>query len=242
MKCVLLSIKPEWCNYIKSGSKTIEVRKSMPKLPFPFKVYIYMTKDGNETGGAVIGEFVCDYVTKYSIYDRLDYSITESELSNTCIPYDDFKAYGNGETLYGWHISMLKIYPESKPLNNFYKYSYLNAKFNSIWYVDDNLWQVSRPPQSYMFVEDLDDIEKIYSDKVKAEADEVIKSEISKAAANNSLIAEYESIKDPAERLNYFRNLHYKDNSDSESFIIAWALDEILPELTRLRKEHKHGK
>ena len=40
----MLSIRPEWCDLIIRGQKTIEVRKTRPKLETPFKVYIYCTK------------------------------------------------------------------------------------------------------------------------------------------------------------------------------------------------------
>lgn len=43
-KKVLLSVKLEWCEKIFSGEKTIEVRKSAPKLKPPFEVLVYMTK------------------------------------------------------------------------------------------------------------------------------------------------------------------------------------------------------
>lgn len=43
MKSVLISIRPQWCEKITSGEKTIEVRKSAPKET-PFKAYIYATK------------------------------------------------------------------------------------------------------------------------------------------------------------------------------------------------------
>lgn len=43
-KAVLISIRPEWCDLIVRGKKTIEVRKTRPKLETPFKVYIYCTK------------------------------------------------------------------------------------------------------------------------------------------------------------------------------------------------------
>lgn len=59
MKAILMSIRPEWCDLIIRGQKTIEVRKTRPKLETPFKVYIYCTKapqqlitifkDGEET-------------------------------------------------------------------------------------------------------------------------------------------------------------------------------------------------
>lgn len=44
MKAILLSIKPQYCELIAGGKKTIEVRKSKPKLKAPFKCYIYCTK------------------------------------------------------------------------------------------------------------------------------------------------------------------------------------------------------
>ena len=63
MKSVMLSIKPKWCEMIARGQKTIEVRKSRPKLEVPFKCYIYCTKadqrlidilkDGDENYGEI---------------------------------------------------------------------------------------------------------------------------------------------------------------------------------------------
>ena len=44
MQSVLISIRPQWCELIASGKKTIEVRKTRPKLKTPFKAYIYQTK------------------------------------------------------------------------------------------------------------------------------------------------------------------------------------------------------
>ena len=44
MKSVLISIRPKWCELIASGKKTIEVRKTRPRIPVPFKCYIYCTK------------------------------------------------------------------------------------------------------------------------------------------------------------------------------------------------------
>lgn len=43
-KAVLISIRPEWCQKIMEGRKTIEVRKTRPKMNPPFKCYIYCTK------------------------------------------------------------------------------------------------------------------------------------------------------------------------------------------------------
>lgn len=43
-KSVLFSIKPKYCELIASGKKTVEVRKTRPKIDVPFKGYIYCTK------------------------------------------------------------------------------------------------------------------------------------------------------------------------------------------------------
>lgn len=43
MKEVLISIQPKWCEKIASGKKTVEVRKTRPKIEAPFKCYIYCT-------------------------------------------------------------------------------------------------------------------------------------------------------------------------------------------------------
>ena len=85
-KAVMISIKPKWCELIANGKKTIEVRKSRPKIETPFKCYIYCTKfkdihidmflNYDETekktyicNGKVIGEFVCDKIDYFSFSD-----------------------------------------------------------------------------------------------------------------------------------------------------------------------------
>ena len=42
-KAVMISIRPKRCEKIARGKKTIEVRKTRPKLETPFKCYIYCT-------------------------------------------------------------------------------------------------------------------------------------------------------------------------------------------------------
>ena len=95
-KAVMLSIRPKWVEKIASGEKTIEVRKTRPKLQTPFKCYIYCTMDHpyisvscgeldklnyrtNTVGrcnGKVIGEFTCDRIyeiRKRGIPENFDY-------------------------------------------------------------------------------------------------------------------------------------------------------------------------
>lgn len=44
-KAIMLSVRPKWVEKIANGEKTIEVRKTKPKLETPFKCYIYCTKE-----------------------------------------------------------------------------------------------------------------------------------------------------------------------------------------------------
>ena len=43
-KAVLISIRPVWCGKIFSGQKNLELRKSKPYFPTPFKCYVYCTQ------------------------------------------------------------------------------------------------------------------------------------------------------------------------------------------------------
>lgn len=58
-KAVLISIQPKWVEKIANGEKTIEVRKSRPKLETPFKVYIYCTLPPNER---VFGDYANELI------------------------------------------------------------------------------------------------------------------------------------------------------------------------------------
>lgn len=172
-KAVMISIKPQWCELIAKKQKTIEVRKTRPKIKTPFKCYIYMTKS-NLTGdkkvykdrmaGKIIGEFVCDFINENISYDS----------EGTRIPASDLKIYANGRPLYGWHISDLVIYDKPKKLYEFNKlctdlYQYCQGcKHGLVQYPSDVetyedlagccfdivcLNQLQKPPQSWCYVE-----------------------------------------------------------------------------------------
>lgn len=66
MKNIMLSIQPKWVEKIASGEKTIEVRKTRPKIETPFKCYIYCTKEKYEWLYAV-AKIVCICSTLYYI-------------------------------------------------------------------------------------------------------------------------------------------------------------------------------
>ena len=126
MKAVLISIKPKWCDLIRRGRKTVEVRKTCPKLEVPFKVYIYETMDGGRGSGLVFGEFVC---IGFDVFRPIGKGISIKRfpaLYESCLTLDEIVKYAQGEPVYGWKISQLKLYEE--PLNE----SDINAAINAI--------------------------------------------------------------------------------------------------------------
>lgn len=44
-KAVLISIQPIWCEKIAARWKTMELRKTKPNMPLPFKCYICFSGD-----------------------------------------------------------------------------------------------------------------------------------------------------------------------------------------------------
>lgn len=71
---VLISIRPKWVKKIASGEKTVEVRKTRPKLKTPFKCYIYCTKDGKYFYHGGIGEKQCLFKNPRTGEIRFDYA------------------------------------------------------------------------------------------------------------------------------------------------------------------------
>ena len=153
-KAVLISIRPKWCEKIVSGEKTIEVRKTRPKLNPPIKCYIYCTRGGDPRRlvgerGKVIGEFVCKQIDEivptnepYGIYD-----IDDDYVLQTCLENGALWDYGHGQPLYGWRISNLKIYDTTRELREFN--GLRDTKFGAAPY------EISRPFQSWGYVEEL---------------------------------------------------------------------------------------
>jgi predicted transcriptional regulator len=162
MREVLISIKPKWCELIALGKKTVEVRKTKPKLETPFKCYIYCTKPprglvhlydafgfGNnpvEYGGTVIGEFVCDRIDDFH-YD-LSKGLYEPRefLWGSCLSLEQVKDYVGGSLGYAWHITDLVVYDKPRELSDFRRPELPTG----LRYEDD---AITRPPQSWRYIE-----------------------------------------------------------------------------------------
>lgn len=182
-KAVMLSVRPKWCEKIANGEKTIEVRKTRPKMNTPFKCYIYCTlpkyphEDFIATdyprpqfygGGKVIGEFVCDCVTPlYNVcmddWKRLAgglHNIEKELVNQACLTEANLHTYAGGKNCFAWHISDLRIYDQPRELTAF------RRTCKNSWYCEScaMYWenngtcgneslQIKRPPQSWCYVE-----------------------------------------------------------------------------------------
>lgn len=172
-KAVLISIRPKWCELIANGTKTVEVRKSRPKLHTPFKCYIYCTQSGVALGawgkhGKVIGEFTCDRIDEYDddtifSFRHEDYARwNDFGLDRACMHPEDFQNYADGKWLYGWHISGLKIYDTPKELTEFHTWgkckSCSKSGYESTACIYDKNCMVpvaiTKAPQSWCYVEE----------------------------------------------------------------------------------------
>ena len=178
-KAVLLSIKPKYCELIASGKKTVEVRKTKPKIPTPFKCYIYCTKDFYRKGdgyfqgkycGKVIGEFVCKHISMDIKGYKDGVPAYWTLLNGSCLTADELDDYGKWKPLYGWHVSDLKIYGKPKELSEFCfpperycekglcggcPYDQVPNEYGE--YEFDCEWKrpIVRPPQSWCYVQEV---------------------------------------------------------------------------------------
>ena len=147
MKAVLMSIHPKWCEKIFRGEKTIEVRKTAPKLETPFTVYVYQTRHKCKRGdlslivdaldeifgcGKVIGSFVCNKIYSFITFGAGAVCIDsdwnqippERVIKETCLTEQQIMDYlergiGNYEG-YGWHITEANLFDTPKELSEFY--------------------------------------------------------------------------------------------------------------------------
>ena len=134
--------------------------------------------DRGKWNGHVIGEFICDKVfllRPYS-YDGGNADLERRKfietferpsknieiLSATCLSQDEMFDYiGEGNYGYGWQISDLKIYDKPKELSDFCISCKTNCEdckkpiFYDCWKEKGKIKVVTRPPQSWQYVEEI---------------------------------------------------------------------------------------
>lgn len=173
-KAVLISIRPEWVRKILNGSKTVEIRKTVPKCGVPFKCYIYCTAGGkgalmvNASAGhpaitaesayereqaeafgyeAAAGKVVAEFTCNKigTIYPLC--SVPKWATVDACLTREDIRKYLGTEHGYGMQIDNLKIYDSLRELREF------NAVPNEVEEaLEVKPKPITRPPQSWRYV------------------------------------------------------------------------------------------
>lgn len=143
----------------------------------------YRNADGHFytiANGKVIGEFVCDKIIEWQHDKGHQYYVEYPDDCTSYFPYlkchseatglkcSEIENYGKGKTLYGWHISDLKIYDKPKELSEFYTIDESGSDCCiACVYHETPLEEMPcrtctgerrylyRPPQSWQYVEEL---------------------------------------------------------------------------------------
>ena len=184
MRKVLASLKPYYYYLVGEGIKKIEVRKDMPKASdWDNEVLFYMSKDEKSFAkipkefqekyrkhfGKVGMQFICDKVERLEEHIEqggLYYILSDTFNEQAQLDNWELHDYGKGKTLYGWHISDLKIYDRPRELSDFYRECKKPCKPNKgkiLCITTKSLKMngcngkipLTRAPQSWQYIEDL---------------------------------------------------------------------------------------
>lgn len=170
---ILASIKPYYYYLIAEEEKKIEVRKTALKTLQD--IAFYMSKDEKSFAkipkefqekyrkhfGKIGIKVVCDKVDEYTFsHYEAEYRVTHVEQKAMCLNQPELIWYGKGKTLYGWHISDLKVYDKPKELSEFRKLGFMTEEewlFNLYpnTHCHYDAW-AKKFEISYMFVEEVE--------------------------------------------------------------------------------------
>ena len=146
--------------------------KSFAKIPKEFQ------EKYRKHFGKVGIEFICDKSICLDYYPQ-DYTgmpgkFSEIICKESCLSYDEIMTYKKEKLAYGWEISNLKVYDNPRELSEFHKCNFNSmngtevcGNYHCKYYQDSGSYmippscaklgnRVFRPPQSYMFVKEVE--------------------------------------------------------------------------------------
>lgn len=86
-----------------AGEKLLEIRKTKPKQPGPFRVLVYIPGTG-----CIYGSFICPEVLEVKNYEDI--------VDKSKVPLDKLNEYGAGKPLAGWKVENVTEYNTPAPL------------------------------------------------------------------------------------------------------------------------------
>lgn len=157
MRTILMSIKARHNRNIESRLKTSELRLKPPTCALPFKVLTY--ESGFDGRHKVVNEWICDNITEW----RICVGIPAHLPKTACVSAEEIREYSGKDCkdISEMHITNLKIYDKPKELSEFCipcKVSCENCKnplYFECWCEEKGKKIVTRPPQSWYYVEEL---------------------------------------------------------------------------------------
>ena len=136
---IILSLHERWWRRILAGEKRLEIRKTRPADPGPFRVLVYIVGTGE-----IQGEFTCNSFFKIRTIPKVQSRAGLQAIDvpkASCLTKQQLKEYAgeSGKPLWGWSASKAKEYYTPHPLS---------------------LYGLKRPPQSWQYYrgEDVPDI------------------------------------------------------------------------------------
>lgn len=165
------------CGAVSTSDELLWLANGKVEIGDGFKFWA----DGDEyqcLNGRIIGEFICNEVEEFHEWELspqgkfadFERERLENFLTAACLSEEEVVRYRENlpyfKPLYGWHISDLKIYATPKELSEFRKSGFMteeewlfNLYPNTHCHYDAwaKKFEITRPPQSYMFVEEVEE-------------------------------------------------------------------------------------
>lgn len=91
MVTIIASLHEKWWEKMKAGEKLLEIRKTRPREPGPFRVLVYIPGTG-----CIYGQFICPIVIDVKNYEEI--------VEKSRVPLDKLHEYGAGKPLAGWVV------------------------------------------------------------------------------------------------------------------------------------------
>lgn len=160
MKTILMSIKAKHNRNIECGLKVSELRLKSPICELPFKVLTY--ESGFDGRHKVVNEWICDNITEW----RICVGIPAHLPKTAYVSAEEIREYSGKDCkdISEMHITNLKIYDKPKELSEFRKSGFMTEEewlFNLYpnTHCHYEAWakkfEITRPPQSWCYVEEL---------------------------------------------------------------------------------------
>ena len=132
MKTIIMTIKPCYLNAIRTGEKTVEIRKTAPKPPFR----VLCCESGS--GGQIKAEFVCNYVLPVIVFENGTIQHWNCyNLERAQITYEEMVRHiGHGKVGYAWQITNV--------------IDYCSTKGHRVRNISE--YGIKRPPQSWQYL------------------------------------------------------------------------------------------